>query len=80
MSNTQIVTSPSTSGVQVSVEFPILSENEKLVNKNRENFNVLWTLFNAELVALLIEKDPMLSLIVKALQDNVDIIMQIPIT
>ena len=67
---------PSTSGIQISVELPILSEHERLVSKYRENLKLperpldLNTLFNAKLVALLNEEDPMLSPIVKALQDE----------
>ena len=57
MSKDQIVINPSTSRNQVTVEFPILSEYEKLVTKYRENFKlpegpwVLNSLFSARLVA-----------------------------
>ena len=78
MSNNQIVINPSTSGNQVTVEFPILSEYEKLVTKYRENLKLpeqTWvqsSLFNARLVVLLTEEDPMLSPIFDALQKKVE--------
>ena len=74
MSNNQIVVNPSTSGIQVSIDFQISSEHKKLVTKFRENHKLLDrpldlnTLFNAKLVALLTEDDEMLNPIVKALQ------------
>ena len=74
MSNNQIVVNPSTSGIQVSIEFQISSEHKKLVTKFRENLKLLErpldlnTLFNAKLVALLTDDDEMLNPIVKALQ------------
>ena len=67
---------PSFSGLQISVELPILSEHERIVSKYRENLKLperpldLNTLFNAKLVALITVEDPMLSPIVKALQDK----------
>ena len=73
MSNDQIVFNPSTSRIQVTVEFPILSEHEKLVTKYLENLKPperpmdLNTLFNAKLVALLTEEGPRLNSIVKTL-------------
>ena len=63
MSNNQIVVNPSTSGIQVSIDFQISSEHKKLVTKFRENLKLperpldLNTLFNAKLVALLTEDD-----------------------
>ena len=63
MSNNQIVVNPSTSGIQVSIDFQISSEHKKLVTKFRENLKLLErpldlnTLFNAKLVALLTEDD-----------------------
>ena len=36
MSNNQIVINPSTSGIQVTIDFPISSEHKKLVSKYRE--------------------------------------------
>ena len=78
MSNNQIVVNPSTSGIQVSIDFQIPSEHKKLVTKFRENLKLperpldLNTLFNAKLVALLTEDDELLNPIVKALQNKVD--------
>ena len=78
MSNNQIVVNPSTSGIQVSIDFQISSEHKKLVTKFRENLKLperpldLNTLFNAKLVALLTEDDELLNPIVKALQKKVD--------
>ena len=40
MSNNQIVVNPSTSGIQVSIDFQISSEHKKLVTKYRENFKL----------------------------------------
>ena len=76
MSNNKIVINPSTSNIQVAVEFLILSKHEKLVTKYGENLKLpersldINTLFNAKLVALLTEEDPMLSPIVKAFKVN----------
>ena len=78
MSNKLVAINPSSSGIQASVEFLFLSEHKKLVNKNREIPKLhgcslhLNTLFNAKLLALSAEHDPMLSFIVKTLQDKVD--------
>ena len=78
MSNNQIVVNPSTSGIQVSIDFQISSEHKKLVTKFRENLKLperpldLNTLFNAKLVALLTEDDELLNPIVKAQQKKVD--------
>ena len=78
MSNNQIVVNPSTSGIQVSIDFQISSEHKKLVTKFRENLKLperpldLNTLFNAKLVALLTEDNELLNPIVKALQKKVD--------
>ena len=67
---------PSASGISVDLDFPLLPDDATLVKKDRENlklpdrpmdFNIL---FNAKLVALLTEDDPMLSPIVKALQNK----------
>ena len=57
MSNNRIVLNPSTSGIQLSIDFQISSEHKKLVTKFRENLKLpeipldLNTLFNAKLVA-----------------------------
>ena len=78
MSNNQIVVNPSTSGIQVSIDFQFSSEHKKLLTKFRENLKLperpldLNTLFNAKLVALLTEDDEMLNPIVKALQKKVE--------
>ena len=78
MSNNQIVIDPSTSSIQVTVEFPISSEHENLVTKYRAYLKLteqpleLNTLFKAKLVALLTTEDPMLSPINKDLQNKVD--------
>ena len=78
MSINQIVINPSTSGIQVTIEFPISSEHKKIVSKYRENLKLperplyLNLLFNAKLVALLTEEDPLLSPIVTALQNKVE--------
>ena len=77
-SNNQIVVNPSTSGIQVSIDFQISPEHKKLVTKLRENLKLperpldLNTLFNAKLVALLTEDDEMLNPIVEALQEKVE--------
>ena len=78
MSNNQIVVNPSTSGIQVSIDFQISSEHKKLVTKFRESLKLperpldLNTLFIAKLFALLTEDDEMLNPIVKALQKKVE--------
>ena len=78
MSDNQIVIDPSTSSIQVTVEFPISSEHEKLVTKYRAYLKLterpleLNTLFKAKLVALLTTEDSMLSPINKVLQNKVD--------
>ena len=78
MSNNQIVINPSTSSIQVTLDFQISSENEKLVTKYREKLKMserpldLNSLFNAKLFALLTEVDSILSPIVTALQKKVE--------
>ena len=78
MSNNQIVINPSTSGIQVTIDFPISSEHKKLVSKYREILKLperpldLNSLFNAKLVARLTEEDPMLGPIVSALQNKIE--------
>ena len=62
MSINQIVVNPSTSGIQVSIDFQISSEHKKLVPERPLD---LKTLFNAKLVALLTEDDEMLNPFVK---------------
>ena len=80
MSNNQIVINPSTSGLQVTIDFPISSEHKKLVFKFREILKSpeqpleLNSLFNAKLVALLTEEDLMLGPFVSALQNKVETI------
>ena len=70
--NSKIVIFPSTSGIQVSLEFLLLSDHVKY----RQNLKLpdrsldLNTLYNATLVALLTKGDPILSPIVKALQNK----------
>ena len=77
-SNNQIVVNPSTSGIQVSIDFQIFPEHKKLVTKFRENLKLperpldLNTLFNAKLFILLTEDDEMLNPIVKALQEKLE--------
>ena len=77
MSNNQIVVNPSTSGIQVTIDFQISSEHKKLRTKYQENIKFpekpldLNALFNAKLVALLTEDDERLNTIVKALQNKV---------
>ena len=78
MSNNQIVINPSTSGIQVTIDFQISPEHKKLVIKYRENLKLpqrlldLNSLFKAKLVALLTEDDEMLSPINRALQNKVE--------
>ena len=76
MENSKIVIIPSTSGIQVSLEFLLLSVHVKLVNKYRENLKLpdrpldLNTVYNAALVALLTEDDPISCPTLKALQNK----------
>ena len=78
MNNKNIVINPTTSGISVDLDFQLLSDHANLVKKYRENLKLpdrpldLNILFNAKLVALLTEDDPMLSPIVKALQNKVE--------
>ena len=78
MNNKNIVINPTTSGISVDLDFQLLPDHANLVKKYRENFKLpdrpldLNILFNAKLVALLTEDDPMLSPIVKALQNKVE--------
>ena len=78
MNNKNIVINPTTSGISVDLEFKLLPNHINLVKKYRENLKLpdrpldLNILFNAKLVALLTEDDPMLSPIVKALQNKVE--------
>ena len=80
MVNNKIVINQSTSGISISLDFPLLKDDQNLVNKFHENLKLpdrpldLNTLFKAKLVALLTEDDPMLSLIVEALQNKVETI------
>ena len=90
MNNKNIVINPTTSGyldfhyliplLSLALDFPLLPDHANLVKKYRENLKLaerpldLNILFNAKLVALLTEDDPMLSPIVKALQNKVDTI------
>ena len=72
MSNNQILVNPSTSGIQVTIDFQFSSEHKKLVTKYREKLKLtkrsldFGTLVNAKLVALLEKDDEMLNPIVKA--------------
>ena len=78
MNNKNIVINPSTSGISVDLDYPLLPDHSNLVKKYRENLKLpdrpldLNILFNAKLVALLTEDDPMLNPIVKALQNKVE--------
>ena len=78
MNNNNIVINPTTSGISVDLEFKLLPNHINLVKKYRENLKLpdrpldLNILFNAKLVALLTEDDPMLIPIVKALQNKVE--------
>ena len=80
MENNKIVVNPSTSGISISLDFPLLKDHQNLVNKYREKLNMpdrhldLNTLFNAKLVALLTEDEPSLSPIVVALQNKIETI------
>ena len=72
MENCKIVIFPSVSGIQVSLEFLLLSDHVKYrqILKLPDRSLDLNTLFNATLVALLTKGDPILSPIVKALQNK----------
>ena len=76
MKNSKIVTIPSTSGNQVFLEFLLLSDHVKLGKKYRKNLKLpdcpldLITLYNATLVALRTEDEPILCHIVKELQNK----------
>ena len=79
MSTNQIVINPSTSGIQVTIDYQISSEHKKLVTKYRENLKLpekpldLNSLFKAKLVVtLLTEDDEMLSPLVTALQNKIE--------
>ena len=78
MNNKNIVINPSTSGISVDLDLPLLPDHANLVKKYRENLKLpdrplnLNILFNAKLVALLTEDDPMLNPIVDALQKKVE--------
>ena len=78
MNNKNIVINPSTSGISVDLDYPLLPDYANLVKKYRENLKLpdrpldLNILFNAKLVALLTEDDPMLKPIFKALQNKVE--------
>ena len=70
MNNKNIIINPSTSGISLTLDFPLLPDHANLVKKYREKLKLpdrpldLNTLFNAKLVALLTEDDPMLNPIV----------------
>ena len=76
MKNSKIVIIPSISRIQVFLEFPLLSDHVKLGKKYRKNLKLpdrpldLITLYNATLVALLTENDPILCHIVKELKNK----------
>ena len=78
MNNKNIVINPILSGISVDLDFQLLPDHANLVKKYRENLKLpdrpldLNILFNAKLVNLLTEDDPMLSPIVKALQNKVE--------
>ena len=80
MNHKNIVINLSTSVISLALDFPLLPDHANLVKKNRENLQLpdrpldLNILFNAKLVALLTEDDPMLNPIVKALQNKVETI------
>ena len=63
MDNKKIVINLSTSGISISLDFPLLKTQVNLVYKYRETLKLperpleLNTLFNAKLVALLTEDD-----------------------
>ena len=78
MNHKNFVFNPSTSGISVELDFSLLPDHANLVKKYRENLKLpdraldLNFFFNAKLVALLTEDDPMLNPIVKALQNKVE--------
>ena len=78
INNMNIVINPSTSGISVDLDLSLLTDHANLVKKYRENLKLpdrpldLNILFNANLVILLTEDDPMLNPIVKALQNKVE--------
>ena len=80
MNHKNIVINPSISGISLALDFPLLPDHANLVKKYRENLKLpnrplgLNILFNAKLVALLTEDDPMLNPIVKALENSVETI------
>ena len=76
----KFVINPSTSSILLSLGFLFLPDHANLVKKYRETLKLterpldLNTLFNAKVVALLTENDPILSPILKALQNKVETI------
>ena len=78
MNHKNIVINLTTSGISVDLDYPLLPDHANLVKKYRENLKLpdrpldLNILFNAKLVALLTEDDPVLNPIVKALQNKVE--------
>ena len=76
----KIIINPSTSGISLSLDLPLLKDHANLVNNYLESLKLLElpldliTLFNAKLVALLTDADPILSSIVEALQIKVETI------
>ena len=78
--NRNFVINTSTSGISLALEFILLPDHANLVKKYRENLKLpdrpvdLNILFNAKLVALLTENEPMLIPILKALQIKVETI------
>ena len=83
MDKKKIIINPSTSGISLSLDLPLLKDHANLVNKYLENLKLLElpldliTLFNAKLVALLTDDDPILSSIVEALQIKVEVFGQL---
>ena len=73
-----VIINPSTFGISVDLDLPLLPDHANLVKKFRENLKLpdrpldLNIIFNAKLVALLTEDDQMLNPIVKALQNKVE--------
>ena len=78
MNQKNIVINPSTSGISVDLDLSLLPDHTNLVKKYRENLKLpdrpldLNIPFNAKLVALLTEDDPMLNPMVEALQNKVE--------
>ena len=78
MNHKNIVINPSTSGISVDLDLSLLPDHTNLVKKYRENLKLpdrpldLNIPFNAKLVALLTEDDPMLNPMVEALQNKVE--------